>query len=176
MSLVRREPNRTATVFGAKCVNPFARRTVDRRNPMSAILSGEDADARLKDSRRCFPPKLKEQNAFGRSRPDTAVSSICTEILALQPFPHGRAGDTYEYAIRFGILRESRSAYLGSLRFVLPPILMPRYHASRAIQVDFRERSSPSRRSQSRGTPSRNARLCDVVLFLPSFRGSLFRR
>lgn len=58
------------------------------------------------------------------------ISSICTEILALQPFPYARAG-TYEYAIRFGILRESRSAYLGSFRFVLPPILMPRYHASR---------------------------------------------
>lgn len=94
----------------------------------------------LKDFRHCFSSKLQKQSTFkNHTLGYRAVSLICTEILALQSFPHARA-DSHEY--RDTVQYSSRVTFGLSWQLSLcsPVIVMPRYHA---IQTGFRERSSP---------------------------------
>lgn len=97
------------------------------------------ANALIVRSSSCaFSPKhIKNKNTFHDLNTETSL--ICTEILALQPFPQTWTGSC-EYTIQFAILRDSRSAYLGRFCFVLPRYSCHGITRS-GIQVSFRERS-----------------------------------
>jgi len=57
-----------------------------------------------------------------------AASLICTEILALQSFPHARA-DSHEYRDTFQYSSRVTFGLSWQLSLCSPAIVMPRYHA-----------------------------------------------